>query len=121
MGSPDHQGGGVVLGALAGGALTETSRPALEPVALVVAALLALAVLGPAPAVEPQQVVEPPGSVFDTLVVGMKDERWGQRVTALVQFEEGQSADLEALQEELRRAAEEVAEQEQQRAQRMTE
>ena len=36
--------GGVVLGALAGGALTEASRPALEPVALVVAVAVGLAI-----------------------------------------------------------------------------
>jgi acyl-CoA synthetase (AMP-forming)/AMP-acid ligase II len=35
--------------------------------------------------------------VFDCTVVGVADERWGQRVAAVVQFSDGASADLDAL------------------------
>jgi len=34
-------------------------------------------------------------AVFDCVVVGVPDERWGQRVAAVVQFREGQSAELD--------------------------
>jgi 3-oxocholest-4-en-26-oate---CoA ligase len=36
-------------------------------------------------------------SVFDAVVVGLEDEKWGQRVTAIVQPREGTEVDLEAL------------------------
>jgi acyl-CoA synthetase (AMP-forming)/AMP-acid ligase II len=40
--------------------------------------------------------------VFDALVIGMPDERLGQRVAALVQQREGRSLDLAALEAHLR-------------------
>lgn len=42
-------------------------------------------------------------AVFDATVVGAPDERWGQRVAAVVQFRPGQSASLEELQTHCRR------------------
>jgi 3-oxocholest-4-en-26-oate---CoA ligase len=42
------------------------------------------------------------GSVFDALVIGVPDERLGQRVAALVQPREGHSIDLAALEAHLR-------------------
>ena len=42
------------------------------------------------------------GSVFDALVVGVPDERWGERVAAVVQFRAGMSATLEELVEHCR-------------------
>ena len=36
-------------------------------------------------------------AVYDTLVVGVPDERWGQRVAAVVEFRSGQQATLEDL------------------------
>ncbi len=36
-------------------------------------------------------------AVFDCLVVGVPDERWGQRVAAVVQFRDGSTATLEEL------------------------
>ena len=41
-------------------------------------------------------------SVYDATVVGTPDERWGQRVSALVQFRDGQSASLGDLQQHCR-------------------
>jgi len=40
--------------------------------------------------------------VFDAVVVGVADERWGQRVAAVIQVREGASADLAAIQEHCR-------------------
>lgn len=42
-------------------------------------------------------------AVFDCLVVGVPDERFGQRVAAVVQFRDGQSATLEELDEACRK------------------
>jgi acyl-CoA synthetase (AMP-forming)/AMP-acid ligase II len=41
-------------------------------------------------------------AVFDATVVGIPDERWGQRVTAVVQFRDGSQATLGDLQEHCR-------------------
>lgn len=42
-------------------------------------------------------------AIFDAVVIGMPDERWGQRVTAVVQLRDGQSApELSALAEHCR-------------------
>jgi acyl-CoA synthetase (AMP-forming)/AMP-acid ligase II len=41
-------------------------------------------------------------AVFDVLVIGLPDERWGQRVAAVVQFREGASVELDDLNEHLR-------------------
>jgi 3-oxocholest-4-en-26-oate---CoA ligase len=41
-------------------------------------------------------------AVFDATVVGTPDERWGQRVTAVVQFRDGAQATLDELQEHCR-------------------
>jgi acyl-CoA synthetase (AMP-forming)/AMP-acid ligase II len=40
--------------------------------------------------------------VFDALVIGVADERLGQRVAALVQLREGRAADLPAIEEHVR-------------------
>jgi acyl-CoA synthetase (AMP-forming)/AMP-acid ligase II len=40
--------------------------------------------------------------VYDVLVVGVKDERWGERVCALLQARPGRTPDLEALREHCR-------------------
>jgi 3-oxocholest-4-en-26-oate---CoA ligase len=40
--------------------------------------------------------------VFDALVIGLPDERLGQRVAALVQLREGRAADLPAIEEHVR-------------------
>jgi acyl-CoA synthetase (AMP-forming)/AMP-acid ligase II len=40
--------------------------------------------------------------VFDCLVVGVADERWGQKVAAVVQFRAGQTATLAELAEHAR-------------------
>ena len=40
--------------------------------------------------------------VFDVLVVGVPDERWGQRVAAVVQPRDGAQLDLESLQQTAR-------------------
>lgn len=37
-------------------------------------------------------------AVFDAVVVGVPDERWGERIAAVVQFRQGHSASLEDLQ-----------------------
>jgi len=41
--------------------------------------------------------------VYDCVVVGVPDERWGQRVAAVVQPRSGASLDLESIQEECRK------------------
>lgn len=41
-------------------------------------------------------------AVFDATVVGTPDDRWGQRVTAVVQFRDGAQAGLDELQEHCR-------------------
>jgi acyl-CoA synthetase (AMP-forming)/AMP-acid ligase II len=41
-------------------------------------------------------------AVYDCIVVGVPDERWGQRVAAVVQTRDGSAADLESLQEHCR-------------------
>ena len=40
--------------------------------------------------------------VFDALVIGIPDERLGQRVAALVQLRQGRAADLPAIEEHVR-------------------
>ena len=35
--------------------------------------------------------------MFDCVVVGVPDERWGERVTAVVHFRDGQNATLDEL------------------------
>jgi acyl-CoA synthetase (AMP-forming)/AMP-acid ligase II len=37
-------------------------------------------------------------AVFDAVVVGVPDERWGERIAAVVQFRQGHAASLEDLQ-----------------------
>jgi acyl-CoA synthetase (AMP-forming)/AMP-acid ligase II len=46
---------------------------------------------------EVEQVLKAHPEVFDALVVGVADERWGQRVTAVVQPREGFAPTLEVL------------------------
>jgi acyl-CoA synthetase (AMP-forming)/AMP-acid ligase II len=46
---------------------------------------------------EVEQALKAHPDVFDCLVVGVPDERWGQRVAAVVQFREGRQATLEGL------------------------
>jgi len=46
---------------------------------------------------EVEQALKDHPSVFDCLVVGVPDERWGQRVAAVVEFREGMETDLEDL------------------------
>jgi len=46
---------------------------------------------------EVEQALKAHPAVFDCTVVGVSDERWGQRVAAVVQFSEGETTDLEAL------------------------
>jgi acyl-CoA synthetase (AMP-forming)/AMP-acid ligase II len=36
-------------------------------------------------------------AVYDAVVVGLPDPRWGERVTALVKLREGHAADVEAI------------------------
>jgi acyl-CoA synthetase (AMP-forming)/AMP-acid ligase II len=40
--------------------------------------------------------------VYDCIVVGVPDERWGQRVAAVVQTRDGSPPDLDSLQEHCR-------------------
>jgi acyl-CoA synthetase (AMP-forming)/AMP-acid ligase II len=51
---------------------------------------------------EVEMAIKSHPAVFDSLVVGVPDERWGQRVTAVIQFREGQSCTLDELNEHLR-------------------
>jgi acyl-CoA synthetase (AMP-forming)/AMP-acid ligase II len=46
---------------------------------------------------EVEQALKAHDSVFDCVVVGLADERWGQRVTAVVQAREGHTPDLAEL------------------------
>jgi acyl-CoA synthetase (AMP-forming)/AMP-acid ligase II len=46
---------------------------------------------------EVEQALKAHAAVFDCLVVGVPDERWGQRVAAVVQFRDGQRATLDDL------------------------
>jgi acyl-CoA synthetase (AMP-forming)/AMP-acid ligase II len=46
---------------------------------------------------EVEQALKAHDAVFDCLVVGVPDERWGQRVAAVVQFRDGRRATLEDL------------------------
>jgi len=44
-----------------------------------------------------EQALKAHPAVFDCTVVGVPDERWGQRVAAVVEFAPGESATLEEL------------------------
>jgi acyl-CoA synthetase (AMP-forming)/AMP-acid ligase II len=46
---------------------------------------------------EVESVLKAHPDVFDAIVVGAPDERWGQRVSALVEMREGHELDTEAL------------------------
>ena len=46
---------------------------------------------------EVEQALKAHPAVFDCTVIGVKDERWGQRVAAVVQWSDGTSASLEEL------------------------
>jgi len=46
---------------------------------------------------EVEQALKAHPAVFDCVVVGVSDERWGQRVAAVVQFRDGTEATLEEL------------------------
>ena len=46
---------------------------------------------------EVEQALKDHPAVYDCIVVGVPDERWGQRVAAVVQFREGQTAELDQL------------------------
>lgn len=52
---------------------------------------------------EVEQALKDHPAVFDCLVVGVPDERWGQKVAAVVQFRDGQDASLEDLANHARR------------------
>lgn len=51
---------------------------------------------------EVEQVLKAHPAVFDCLVVGAPDERWGQRVTAVVEFRPDTECSLETLQDHVR-------------------
>jgi acyl-CoA synthetase (AMP-forming)/AMP-acid ligase II len=51
---------------------------------------------------EIEEALKTHGDVYDALVVGVPDERWGQAVTAVVQLREGASADEAALRAHVR-------------------
>ena len=46
---------------------------------------------------EVEQALKDHPAVYDCIVVGVPDERWGQKVAAVVQFRDGQKAELEDL------------------------
>jgi acyl-CoA synthetase (AMP-forming)/AMP-acid ligase II len=46
---------------------------------------------------EVESVLKSHPAVFDSVVVGVRDERWGERIVAVVQMRRGQSATLEDL------------------------
>ena len=52
---------------------------------------------------EVEQALKAHPAVADCNVVGAKDERWGQRVVAIVEFHDGQSADLDELADHCRK------------------
>ncbi|MFN8052443.1 MAG: acyl-CoA synthetase [Acidimicrobiales bacterium] len=52
---------------------------------------------------EVEQALKDHPAVFDCVVVGVPDERWGQRVAAVVQFREGTEAELEHLADHARK------------------
>lgn len=52
---------------------------------------------------EVEQALKAHPAVFDCTVVGVPDERWGQRVAAVVQFADGASATLDELDQHARR------------------
>ena len=52
---------------------------------------------------EVEQALKAHPAVFDCTVVGVPDERWGQRVAAVVQFSEGDSCSLDDLDQHARR------------------
>ncbi|MGI9578801.1 MAG: AMP-binding protein, partial [Microthrixaceae bacterium] len=51
---------------------------------------------------EVEQAVKSHPAVFDCLVVGVPDDRWGQRVAAVIQWREGETADLDSVSEHAR-------------------
>ncbi len=51
---------------------------------------------------EVEQAVKSHPAVFDCLVVGVPDERWGQKVAAVVQWRDGETGDLESIGEHAR-------------------
>jgi 3-oxocholest-4-en-26-oate---CoA ligase len=52
---------------------------------------------------EVEQALKDHHAVFDCIVVGVPDERWGQTVAAVVQFRDGQTAELDDLADHARR------------------
>jgi acyl-CoA synthetase (AMP-forming)/AMP-acid ligase II len=52
---------------------------------------------------EVEQALKAHPAVFDCTVVGVPDERWGQRVAAVVQFSEGEACSLDDLDQHARR------------------
>jgi acyl-CoA synthetase (AMP-forming)/AMP-acid ligase II len=46
---------------------------------------------------EVEQALKDHPAVFDCIVVGVPDDRWGQKVAAVVQFRDGETAELDAL------------------------
>jgi len=51
---------------------------------------------------EVEQALKAHPAVFDCIVVGVPDERWGQRVAAVVQFRDGHKASLDELDDHAR-------------------
>jgi acyl-CoA synthetase (AMP-forming)/AMP-acid ligase II len=52
---------------------------------------------------EVEQALKDHPAVYDCIVVGVPDERWGQTVAVVVQFREGQDAELEQLADHARK------------------